>query len=500
MSNQILENSWDQLDQAAVEAFQGASLHHYLRDHVIPFSRYYSQLFKERGWTADDFTTLKDLQKLPFLEKKDILASHKNPNRGLDFVLIPDPKVLQRRSSVILRALWYGMSKVKDELDREYRPTFLTSTTGRSTEPVAFLYTQHDLKILGIAGGRIIDINNRTREDRVLNMFPYAPHLAYWMLHQGCQHHNLFCLGTGGGKAMGTDGNLKLIQKIKPTILAGMPTFIYHVLNQAVEEGEQLKGIQAIVLGGEKSTEGTRLKLMEYLERVGSPNVQIVSTYGFTESKMAFTECGFPANHESPGYHLFPDLGIIEIIDPETGQVVAPKTGGEIVFTSLQARGTAVLRYRTGDRIENGMTYEPCPYCGRQSPRLLGKISRVSDIRAMQFQKVKGTLIDFNELELSLDNVPSLDTWQVELRKKNDDPFEVDEIVIHAHVSNPQTQENVKDAILKEFNRSFEVHPNAILFESAAQIRQLQQVGVALKELKIIDKRTAADAKPALKN
>jgi hypothetical protein len=61
----------------------------------------------------------------------------------------------------------------------------------------------------------------------------------------------------------------------------------------------------------------------------------------------------------------------------------------------------------------------------------MGRISRVSDFRALRFQKIKGTIVDFNELEHALDDVPGLGAWQIELRKAHDDPLDLDEIVLH---------------------------------------------------------------------
>jgi len=34
---------------------------------------------------------------------------------------------------------------------------------------------------------------------------------------------------------------------------------------------------------------------------------------------MAWCECLFPVGAEPSGYHIYPDLGIVEIVDPETG-------------------------------------------------------------------------------------------------------------------------------------------------------------------------------------
>jgi phenylacetate-coenzyme A ligase PaaK-like adenylate-forming protein len=118
---------------------------------------------------------------------------------------------------------------------------------------------------------------------------------------------------------------------------------------------------------------------------------------------------------EAPsGYHLYPDMGIFEIIDPKTGVTVPDGESGELVFTPLDHRGSVVLRYRTGDIIEGGLVYESCPHCHRTLPRLVGKISRNSEVRSMQIDKLKGTLVDFNELEHVLDDAPQ--HWCVAVR------------------------------------------------------------------------------------
>jgi phenylacetate-coenzyme A ligase PaaK-like adenylate-forming protein len=187
-------------------------------------------------------------------------------------------------------------------------------------------------------------------------------------------------------------------------------------------------------------------------------------------------------------------MGIFEVVDPESGRPVPDGTGGELVWTPLEQRGTVVLRYRTGDQIEHGITYEPCPGCGRRMPRLLGKISRVSDFRSLRFQKVKGTLVDFNELERALDDLRGIGSWQIELRKAHDDPLELDEIVLHVAPNDGQPEAALTAAIGNMLHAQFELRPNRIVFHSPEKLRELQKVGVALKEQKILDNRPKSSA------
>jgi phenylacetate-coenzyme A ligase PaaK-like adenylate-forming protein len=148
-----------------------------------------------------------------------------------------------------------------------------------------------------------------------------------------------------------------------------------------------------------------------------------------------------------------------------------------------------VLRYRTGDLVENGLTWETCPCCGRTLPRLMGRISRVSEFRALRFQKVKGTIVDFNELEHALDDVPGLGSWQIELRKAHDDPLELDEIVLHVTRMADTSEAAVERTLNEVLHAQFEIRPNKIVFHPDAEMKTLQKVGVALKEEKVVDHR-----------
>jgi phenylacetate-coenzyme A ligase PaaK-like adenylate-forming protein len=340
-----------------------------------------------------------------------------------------------------------------------------------------------------------------TRDERMLNMFPFAPHLAFWCMHYAAMNRNTFSLATGGGKCMGTEGNIKAILKLKPQVLVAMPTFMYHVLQQAIDDKVRFEGVRLICLGGEKVPDGMRRKLAGMCAQLGSPGVKVVATYGFTEAKLAFTECPFTPGDPPPGYHLFPDMGIVEVIDPETGAPVPDGHGGEIVWTPINARGTVVLRYRTGDHIENGITWEPCPCCGRRMPRLMGRISRVSDFRSLRFQKVKGTIVDFNELEHALDDVSGLGAWQIELRKAHDNPLDLDEIVLHVARMDGMVQATLDRTLRDLLQADFELRPNRIEFHTSDEMRVLHKVGVALKEQKVVDNRpTAVVPAPATVN
>lgn len=489
MNTKLHTTNWQRLPEPTVRTLQAERLHRWLRDTVLPFSAHYRELFRQLKLTAADFRSLDDLRRLPFTSKADLLNTPDNPQKVRDFLLIPDRNVLSRRPSTILRALLRGRKAVADGFENEFRPIFLTSTTGRSADPVPFLYTNHDLANLQLAGERVFGVCGARREDKLLNMFPYAPHLAFWLTHYGSTAFGVFTASTGGGKVMGTEGQIRFLRKIRPDVLIGMPTFVYHVLHQAAEEGVRCENLRRIVLGGEKVPDGMRLKLRNLALELGAREVDAVTTYGFTEAKMAFAECPVPVDQTPSGYHLYPDLGVVEVVDPKTGEPVPNGQPGEIVFTPLDSRGTVVLRYRTGDYIDGGLTYEACPHCGRQVPRLVGKISRSSAFKEVQLDKIKGTLVDFNELEHVLDDAPNVGAWQIELRKLHDDPLEVDELILHVQKTNGADDDHLTHDLRARLAARCEITPNRIEFQTAEKMRDLQGVGVQLKEQKLVDHR-----------
>jgi phenylacetate-coenzyme A ligase PaaK-like adenylate-forming protein len=499
MSFASLSDRWQRIPETELRRLQGEKLRRYLRTTVLPFSAHYQRVFREAGLSADSIRTLDDLQRIPFTAKSDLLNTAAQPQRFKDFILVPDPAVLRRRPETILRALLRGREQVKQGFEAEFRPIFMTFTTGRSADPTALFYSQRDLAHLATAGGRLVEICAAKREERLFNTFPFAPHLAFWLAHYAGTAGGIMTLSSGGGKVMGTEGTIRHLSKLNPEAILGIPTFIYHLLHQAAEQGVRCSNLRRIVLGGEKVSAGLRVKLRELARELGAGEIQVLATYGFTEAKQAWVECPFPHDQPSAGYHLYPDLCLIEIIDPATGKTLPPGHPGEIVFTPLDARGSVVLRYRTGDCIDGGLTYEPCPHCGRSLPRLVGNIARRSEVKEMNLDKLKGTLVDFNELEHVLDDAPQIGAWQVELRKVNDDPHELDELILHVHKINGADEAHLRRDLSERCFSHLDLHPNRIVFHTSDEIRQLQGVGVLLKEQKLVDHRPRP-GQPTLKN
>ncbi|HAV63540.1 MAG TPA: hypothetical protein DCY13_14385, partial [Verrucomicrobiales bacterium] len=282
MTTRSPKSRWSSLPKDALGERQAARLRRYLRDVVLPFSPHYRDLFAAHRLDAGSIRTLADLERIPFTSKADLLPTVEAPDKPRRFILQPEKSVLARRPGTIIKAALRGREFVARQLEAEYRPLFLTSTTGRSAEPTAFVYTRHDLQNLETVGRRIYEICGAQREFRMLNMFPFAPHLAFWLAYHGGTAFGVFVVSSGGGKVMGTEGQLRFMRKINPDVLIGMPTFVYHVLQQAAEEGIRCEKLSRIVLGGEKVPPGMRRKLRQLAGALGAGQVHVLATYGFT--------------------------------------------------------------------------------------------------------------------------------------------------------------------------------------------------------------------------
>ena len=111
----------------------------------------------------------------------------------------------------------------------------------------------------------------------------------------------------------------------------------------------------------------------------------------------------------------------------------------------------------------------------------------------MRFDKLKGTLVDFNLLEHVLDDTPHLDSWQLELLKRNNDPLEIDELVLHVHKSDGLDDNHCAQELRRQFVSRTEIQPNRIVFHDTEEMTRLLGIGTQLKEQRVVDHRPKAN-------
>jgi phenylacetate-coenzyme A ligase PaaK-like adenylate-forming protein len=452
-------------------------------------------LFKKLGLDGYSISCVDDLRKIPITRKEDIAPTKEDPKKPLNLVLQPTEETVRKHAPTtkLIGLMSKGKQNAAESLKKEYSPVHVTFTTGRTAQPTLFVFTPYDIKRMREALRRDLSIAGVKSEYKCLNSFPFAPHLAYLASYHGMEENGNMTLHTGGGKAFGTARIIDAVEAFRPEVLLFIPGYCYHVLRTAAEQKRDFSSVMKIGLAAEKTTPEMKKRIVDLLVRMGAKDPTIFAVYAFTEGRSAWVEC---TTFGEEGYHLFPDMDLFEIVDPKTGERVGDGEKGEIVYTPLDGRGSIVLRYGTGDIAMKGMTWDACPSCGRTLPRLSSDIRRSSMTKEFQLSKVKGTLVDLNAFSHSMSRIPEVEEWMVEIGKVNNDPYELDELLVHVATMPNSNFLELKPRISAEILKNMEIVPTDIKHHSLEDILKKMGMETELKENRLIDRRPALGFHP----
>lgn len=157
------------------------------------------------------------------------------------------------------------------------------------------------------------------------------------------------------------------IQRFEPELVEGYPTAIYQIARFCEERGLGVPSLRLAITTAETLDPEMRAQIERGL------GLKVLDYYAASEGVPFIQQC------EAGRYHMRPETGVFEILDPE-GAPVGPGETGELVVTAFAQWKTPLIRYRTGDlarRFEGG---EPeCP-CGRTLPAVAGIVGRLEDL------------------------------------------------------------------------------------------------------------------------
>lgn len=305
-------------------------------------SKFYQKLFKENNIDILDIKSIDDLSLLPTVTKLDLQRNN------ADFFCVTSDKISD-----------------------------IVTTSGTLGIPVTVPLTKNDLERLATNEANSFKIAGLTSSDIVQLMVTmemrFMAGLAYFL---GIQKLGATSLRIGPGAPV---VQLENIEKFKPTVLIGVPSFVVKIVEYAENNGIDINStsVKKIICIGD-SIRDENLELNSIGQRIEDAwDVDLHSTYASTEMATAFTECS-----AGKGGHLQEDLLIVEILD-SYGNNLEIGSVGEITITTLGIEGMPLVRFRTGD-----MAYlidDKCS-CGCNSVRLSPIIGRKE-----QMIKFKGT-------------------------------------------------------------------------------------------------------------
>lgn len=134
----------------------------------------------------------------------------------------------------------------------------------------------------------------------------------------------------------------QLCRKYEPTVMVSLPTLFVLLADLARRDNYRFRGLRLIAYAGEQLSREAEAHVREWL------GVEEIKALAYSSSDCGIM--GYQCPHCGFGeYHLPADFQMMEILNPETLQPVAPGETGEVVITNLRRRFQPIIRYRIGD-------------------------------------------------------------------------------------------------------------------------------------------------------
>ncbi|MGI9229345.1 MAG: phenylacetate--CoA ligase PaaK [Gammaproteobacteria bacterium] len=415
--------STDELQDLQLRRMQW-SLHH-AYDNIA----HYKKAFDARGVHPDELKSLADLAKFPFTTKQDLRA-----NYPFAMFAVPMTEVVRIHAS--------------------------SGTTGK---PTVVAYTRQDIEIWSQVVARSIRAAGGTHKDKVHVAYGYGLFTGGLGAHYGGEYLGCTVIPMSGGQ---TQKQAQLIQDFDPDIIMVTPSYMLSIADELERQGVNCTelSLRVGIFGAEPWTDSMRANLEQRLA------IDATDIYGLSEvmGPGVAQECV----ESKDGPTIWEDHFYPEIIDPETGAVLADGEEGELVFTSLTKQALPVVRYRTRD-----LTHL-LPGSAR-TMRRMGKITGRSDDMLI----IRGVNIFPTQIEEQILKMEVLAPhYQIEISRNGN----LDEMIIHVELK-PGTDSSKRDAAAQQLSK----HTKEIIGVSA-KVNVLDEGGVARSEGKakrVIDHR-----------
>jgi phenylacetate-CoA ligase len=326
----------DRLTRPMLEELQRQRLRALL-DTVLPANRFYADKIAQAGLPTAHLHEKDIFARLPFTTKAELIADQRaHPPYGTN--------------------LTFPLSHY----------TRLHQTSGTSGEPLRWLDTNASWEWALGCWRQVYRAARIEAGERIFFAFSFGPFLGFWTAFEAVTRHGCLALAGGGMTSL---ARLRFLIDNRASAVVCTPTYALRLGETARDNGIVLGhqtpnyAVRAVIVGGEPGggIPATRRRIEEIWQ------ARLFDQHGMTEIGPATYEC-----FENPGgLHLLEADFIGEVIDPTSGQPLAPGNVGELVLTNLGRTGSPLLRYRTGDLVR--VDPRPCP-CGRSFLRLEGGI------------------------------------------------------------------------------------------------------------------------------
>ena len=356
--------------------------------HAYDNVSHYRNKMDEAGVKPEDIKSLDDITKLPFITKEDIAANYPT---GL-------------------------FAKPMKDIVR------IHASSGTTGKPKIVGYTRNDLDMWGECVARGMTMAGASQESVVHVSYGYGLFTGGMGAHLGAETIGATVIPMSSGN---TQKQITFLQDMKSDILCCTPSYALTIAEGVKKAGikpEELN-LSAGIFGAEPWTQSMRDKIEEGL------GIRAYDIYGLSEIMGPGVSMSC---EENAGMHVQEDYFYVEIIDPDTLEVLPDGEKGELVITTLGKEGMPMIRYRTRDICY--LMRDKCA-CGRTTVRMSRVFGRTDDmliIRGVNVfpSQVESVVLELPEFEphyqLVVDRVNNLDTLQVQVEVR--EAFYSDEI------------------------------------------------------------------------
>ena len=268
---------------------------------------------------------------------------------------------------------------------------------------------------------------------------------------------------------------LETIQRVQPTAIVAVPSFLRHTAIKAMESGFDLKNssvTKAVCIGEPIRDRAFQLNSSGRAIEAGW-GAKVFSTYGVTETANSLCEC-----EAGRGGHLHDQQLHLEILD-DAGQPVPDGEIGEVVATTFGVEAMPLIRYRTGDCA--ALFREPCE-CGRSTPRIGPIVGRKN-----QKLKFKGASLFPSTLASVLEEASDVESFVIVARVESELSDAI-EILIHGSAR--------VDVLREALQARAKIAPQ-VRHVSREEIESLQMPPQAKKRRTFVDLRAVAQGTTA---
>lgn len=292
----------------------------------------FRQRMDEKGLKPSDIKGVDDLSKLPFSYKSDLR----------DF---------------------YPYGLFAEPMSNIVRVHASSGTTGKQ---IVVGYTKNDLEMWSECVARMLTEIGADKNSFVQVSYGYGLFTGGLGAHDGASKIGATVIPISTGN---TKRQIQTMIDFGTTVLCCTPSYALYLGEEIEAMGvkDKLK-LKAGIFGAEPWTEDMRKAIEDKL------NIKAYDIYGLSEIMGPGVACECK---EQAGMHVWEDMFIPEIIDPDTCEVLPEGESGELVFTTLTKEGFPLIRYRTRDICS--LNYEPCK-CGRTHVRMRKPSGRSDDM------------------------------------------------------------------------------------------------------------------------